>query len=448
MKRQLHLFVTGLMLAFSSFATAKEALIEIRTANPEEVNLLKVVDGSSQRFAKAEKRENGGLFFKFTPEATGFYTLRAKGIESKDLLVREGSHIILTIRDNQFRLVRKTDKENRVLEEWQDMTQAMAAMALPPFRNKVRYEEFFKTYDKFTANAEKVLKKTGKSEAGRLLKEYITFQKELYLLGYVFKPIRVGDPDVCKAYPEYYKKVIQPDKFPDATILKMPFGLDYLMRYVNVAAMLDQRNARDKDALFAYVRDPETKGVLVVNLSNGIKTFIEAEETYNKYKEILNERQEENFRRILDRLDRERIRTDFVDFSFPDVNGKKYSAADFKGKVILLDFWATWCNPCRAEIPYLKELKEYFKGKDIVFIGLSVDRPRDKEKWEKFLIDNAMPDYQLFAGEGGETIKHYNIQSIPRFMIIGKDGKLAAPNAPKPSDPVLKQLLEQELKLP
>ena len=112
----------------------------------------------------------------------------------------------------------------------------------------------------------------------------------------------------------------------------------------------------------------------------------------------------------------------------------------------MVDVWATWCGPCRKELPYLKSLEEEMEGKDVVFIGVSLDEKKDFEKWKKFIVDEQLPGVQLFAGGWSKIAKDYKITGIPRFMVFGKDGQVVEANAPRPSAPELKELLEAELK--
>lgn len=451
MRTLFHLFITGLffvLLPDNAIGKSEETIIKITSSGSANLNLMQTVDGQLINLSRASKDENGNISFELSPEASGFYAISGKDIAQKIIYVKNGDHISLTEREGKLLLSGKKSKENVVLETWQEMTEGIRKISIIPVQRRVRYEDFFSIYRKVDEQTDKFLNsiKTGNKESNNLLKSYITYEKGLFPLSYAFLPIRVGNPVVYDAYASEYAKLFSPDQFADATILKMPFGMDYLMRYTHIASSISKQSGEDRDVLLSFVKDPTVKGALLLSTCQGVKTYIEAEQLFEKYRDLLNEPQREAFLKILDRLDKQRIRTDFVDFSYPDVDGKRYSAADFKGKVILLDFWATWCQPCIAEIPHLKELKAYFKDKDIVFIGISVDRTRDKGKWQDFLKANELPGYQLFSEAGeGETIKHYQLNSIPRFMIIGKDGKLTAPNAPKPSNPILKQLLEEEL---
>jgi thiol-disulfide isomerase/thioredoxin len=112
-------------------------------------------------------------------------------------------------------------------------------------------------------------------------------------------------------------------------------------------------------------------------------------------------------------------------FSFKDVDGKKVSLSQFKGKVIILDFWATWCVPCKAEIPGFIELKKKYGAQGLEIIGLSVDDSLNTAK--KYATEMKM-NYPVLLAEGKEDIlKAYDpIPSIPVSIIIDRQGKIVA----------------------
>jgi thiol-disulfide isomerase/thioredoxin len=133
-------------------------------------------------------------------------------------------------------------------------------------------------------------------------------------------------------------------------------------------------------------------------------------------------------------------------FSYPDKEGKTVTMASLKGKVILVDVWATWCGPCKAEIPHLKKLEEEMNGKNVQIISLSTDAVTDKGKWLKMIQDEKLGGMQLFAGgPGNEFSQYYKVNTIPRFLVFDKQGKIVTVDSPRPSNPELKALLEKEL---
>ena len=131
-------------------------------------------------------------------------------------------------------------------------------------------------------------------------------------------------------------------------------------------------------------------------------------------------------------------------FSCPDINGKMVSLNDLKGKYVYIDVWATWCGPCRGELPHLKKLEEAYAGKNIEFVSLSCDR--DKSAWEKMVKGDEMKGIQLYMGPKDSFMEKYIINGIPRFILLDTEGRILKANAPRPSDPEIKDILSSLVK--
>lgn len=126
------------------------------------------------------------------------------------------------------------------------------------------------------------------------------------------------------------------------------------------------------------------------------------------------------------------------DFTFVDLDGNNVSLSDFKGKWVYIDIWATWCNPCMHEVPYLKSLEEEFAGQNIVFMSISVDKT--KEPWYKTVEEMQMKGVQIWAGQNDIIKNFYKVSGIPRFMIIDTEGNIYSSSANRPSDGAAKDL--------
>ena len=119
---------------------------------------------------------------------------------------------------------------------------------------------------------------------------------------------------------------------------------------------------------------------------------------------------------------------DEMKIAFTDLKGVEVDLEKMKDKVILVDFWATWCGPCVAEMPNVIAAYEANKEKGFEVVGISLDE--DKAAVEKFITDNKMPWPQYVDGKGGENelAQRFGIRRIPATFLVGKGGKIIASN--------------------
>lgn len=126
-------------------------------------------------------------------------------------------------------------------------------------------------------------------------------------------------------------------------------------------------------------------------------------------------------------------------FKYENFKGGSTSLNDLKGKYVYVDVWATWCGPCKAEIPALKKVESDYHNKNIEFVSISIDRKKDYETWKTMVTEKELGGIQLFADNdwNSEFVKNYKINGIPRFILIDPSGNIVSPDAPRPSDPKL-----------
>ncbi len=131
--------------------------------------------------------------------------------------------------------------------------------------------------------------------------------------------------------------------------------------------------------------------------------------------------------RMLSELDKPGI-GDSMEIKFTSLQGEEIDLAGMGGKVVLVDFWATWCGPCIAELPNVKKAYEAHHADGFEIIGISLDREGDKEKLENFIKEHEMPWPQAFDGGGWQAslAQKFGINSIPATYLIGKDGTVVA----------------------
>lgn len=129
---------------------------------------------------------------------------------------------------------------------------------------------------------------------------------------------------------------------------------------------------------------------------------------------------------------------DYVNYA-----GGTSSLKDYKGSYVYIDVWATWCGPCKYEIPFLEKVEKEYHDKNIKFVSLSIDTKKDEPKWREMIKEKNMGGIQLLADKDYESqfISDYYIYGIPRFILIDPQGNIVNYDAPRPSEEKLKDLL-------
>ena len=136
-----------------------------------------------------------------------------------------------------------------------------------------------------------------------------------------------------------------------------------------------------------------------------------------------------------------------MSFDYKNFNSGRSKLENFKGKYLFMDVWATWCETCIIEFPYIDNLKKVYANKNIEFVSVSVDK--DYAAWKEYALKKELKGFQLFDSNGrnSDFMKSLLIRGIPRFILIGPDGEIINADAPKPSSPQLVKTLDELLKL-
>lgn len=183
-----------------------------------------------------------------------------------------------------------------------------------------------------------------------------------------------------------------------------------------------------KATLYMQVFDNTEKGIELMNELK--REFPESKQSKNADLVLEHARKQEAAKKIRSTL---MEGAKFPDFDEKDVEGKPLSITAYKGKVVLVDFWATWCRPCVAELPNVLEAYEKHHANGFEIIGISLDN--DKAKLEKFTKDKKMTWQQYFDGQGwnNKLSTKYGVNSIPATYLLDVEGKILAKNLRGPA---------------
>ena len=131
--------------------------------------------------------------------------------------------------------------------------------------------------------------------------------------------------------------------------------------------------------------------------------------------------------------------------NYENHKGGTTSLNDLKGKYVYIDVWATWCGPCKREIPFLKEVEKQYHGKNIEFVSTSIDVAKDHSTWVEMVKNQQLGGIQLMADNNWKSkfVTDYGIEGIPRFILVDPNGNIVSADAPRPSDPKLVEMFNE-----
>lgn len=419
-----------------------------KRTKPDYVKLFSVNQGQMEEIASVKPTANGAFAFKFKAAYKGYYLVGFgtvnNGTQDKyKLYVKGNDQINLELTDTSYMLKGKNNKENLALEQWYKIAYKLERKTIYFNRGSRSFKEFFPMLEEAVAKSKPFDAgvKTGNSDFDQLLRQTTDYDLGYYTLTLLLYP-SASKPDE-NDYTPYIKNFNADHFLQNEVLLRFPYGINMLN---NLVAFKNKGLGYDFDKNLMSIPNDQLKGDYAL-------MYAALARSYNKYSQIV-----DHYGKYFTRDD-QKMRATAIEaknavyktgakafgFTYPDVNDKMVSLSDFKGKLVLVDVWATWCGPCVKEIPSLKKLEEEFHGKDVAFLSVSVDDQKDKEKWKKYVADAQLGGVQIHSGPGAEISRDYKINGIPRFMLFDKNGNIIDVDSARPSDPKLKAVLNEWL---
>lgn len=388
--------------------------VEIRGVLKPAINkvayLFQIEDGEPKLIKSASATSDGSFVLSFDPPYEGFYVIGGFTAMAGQfpLYLKKGDKAEVIIERSKMEFTGQQTEENVVLSSWSKLAQDQKA----DFQKNIH-----------TKNA----------KFNILMKKFTGFEMDFYALNAIKK-----NPAA-----EEGKMLVVKDKFKNDDVFLYPNGKALIGMYADYAAKLN-----NTESGIDFLTTDRQKGTYIFNkLSNQLKTYTQFEEMTNSYGKFF---QYPSLKAKVDGLGAKLYNATpgrkGSNFTFPDQNGKMVSLSDFKGKVVLVDVWATFCIPCRALFPALNKLEAELHNQEIVFISVAQDGPKGKPTWLKVIKDNKLGGVQLFAGGGNNVLANdYKIKAMPRYLIFDRQGNVVTTEAPLPNNQELKKMLLVEL---
>lgn len=402
---------------------------------------------------KAVKINKNGTFIDTIFNASGYYNF-SDGDERTAIYLENGFKLNITLDTKEFdetiKYTGSGGQENNYMAKKYLLEEKIGEQKEIFTLEEV---DFLKKYNKFYEKLNKELSALANDKFTTLEKVNIKYEKAM----------KLGDYENAHRYFAKNRDFKVSDTFPDITESEIFDDEDKFKTFTayqrltskSFFAKANKKSKKDsisfQEAAITDIKSIKSqliKNHILSGLSSRIR--LENKKYEDLYNAIMKLSTDEEFKteitkkfKTLSKLVEGSISPKFNNYE--NNNGGTSSLDDFKGKYVYIDVWATWCAPCKAEIPSLKKIEEQYKNKDIVFVSISIDKQKAHDAWKKMIVDLEMGGVQLFADKDWKSsfILDYGIRGIPRFILIDKDGKIISSSAPRPSNPALVALFDK-----
>ncbi len=443
------------LMACTKEKTVKYALFSGKIENVEakEITLVKF----DKSFSKKITLEPSGIFMDTIKNNPGLYSFTI-GKNKTNLYLNNGDVLNITANAKDFKGTLKVSGKgvettnyllykNKKTRELTGGDKSFYALEEVDFKNKSRninvilnnvldtikgIDSAFKTLERRNLNYTYLLR----------LSRYVTGKHAYWAKKTDYKPSEgfldeLKDLDINNEndfiQSTSYKQLVVAHYLEKIKELSKKDSINFLLAKLKVHATISNETIKN-ELIFSGA---EYGMIKTVNFEDYYKIFINAstnKENNAKITELYNK---------LSSINRGQPSPKFVNYE--NNAGGTLSLDDLKGKYTYIDIWATWCGPCIREIPDLKRVEKAYHGKNIQFLSISIDEPKDYDKWKEMIVAKELGGIHVIADSAANSqfAKEYFITSIPRFILIDPEGKIVAKEAPRPSSPELITLFNE-----
>ena len=429
----------------------------------KEIHLCKVEHGSTTKVATTLAGENGDFGFAYAIDKPSLFVVNIvwesvqikvkKDHDLKRFYLEKGTALEIELDEASYKLLKTNSKKNEILSEWNTMVDTVFTYSHGFIYNHSSYVDFFPLLPGFVEKAKtfKSQVNTDDRDFDELLQLMVDTDMKSAALRMIYTPRTVHPKK--EDYPEFYEEMLETGAPKSERLLELANGFNFGRSYSMYKAMNTKfdnsiPNAR-REVQFEAFQNDLLKGYFALDV---MKEFQSYDQAYIDFKKIVTPYLKTEYLKNKMEAFEITIRKftegqPSFDFGGKDVNGKASKLSDYKGNLVYVDVWATWCGPCKAEIPALKKLEKKYHGKPITFLSISLDKQKDLEKWKTFVKEKELKGVQLIADDAfnSPVAKAYGINGIPRFMLFDKEGNIISTDAPRPSDKKVEVLLNKHL---
>lgn len=454
MKKLFWLLIAALAIVACKKEASDYTVLSGKVENAKGLKEIRVM-GSYDFSQVLEVNEDGTFADTLQPIKTGFYNLQI-GRASLPMYFEQGDNLKVAV-DLSNREAPLSFSEGKMVGV-NDYLAKKSSAAQKKIRELGGFQGLFGMEEKaFIETLDKIKKEDIEALEAmpNMPKEFVALQKKTIDYNYL---------QSISLYPEYHAYVAKKEGYEASEIITKPLaGLTYdknddydqigPYKQLVMSHFMNKyyEEEADKDAIVNELKATGIEALpkdfarnLVQGLSLGEKNL--QAETDRIKSLTTNEEVIEKLNAFLKTADNLRQGKPSPSFAYKNIKGKEVKLSDLKGKLVYIDVWATWCGPCKGEIPFLQKLEKDYHRKAIHFVSMSVDD--DKGAWEKMVKEKNLGGIQIHADDAWKSsfVQAYEIKGIPRFILLDKEGDIISADAPRPSTDKIRTMIEEWLK--
>ena len=449
-------FTSLFLLACISFMVAscsKEAAISGTTDKNQELSLYSFRKGevSLLHTMKVDSITKGFQQQVQLPYE-GLYLLGRNEQALYPIYLKSGEAVELQLKNNRLSLSGKSGKENQALFQWEGSVEDVKMHAFLynylPGEYSVEYTAFFKELETAATVRDKLLKdlEDKNNEFYSLLKYKMKTDLDFYALSFL-KNAKYQIPDSVEL-PDYYQNLDLEKNLLNLKILELPNAgmmLEACVWYQNQDK--GQSIASSLSSAMESLKEKELQQEYLLSQASHVKFYDELQSLLDEVGDgFFDDDYKSRLNKIKEKLSWSAPGLQAPDFKAMKLDSTWVSLSDFKGKVVVVDVWATWCEPCKRMMPLFHQLEQELKDENVAFINVCVGTWAEVDLWKTMAKGFQIEENTSFVnGWKSDFVKDYHISGVPRYMIFDEEGRIVSVKAPNPLKPELKELIIKTL---
>ncbi len=368
------------------------------------------------------------------------------------IYLKGGECLNLELRNNALSLAGgKASEENRLLFGWENAVNELKTGSYLhkylPGGHALAHDELFEELQDGLAYRDSLLKELDgkKGEFYAFLADKANAELDFYAMNYLrTEAFNIPDSSALK---NYYGTFEPGAVFRNPSVLDVPYSGRMLEAYV---WYMNRDKKLEKGEVRYFTESLGDKSLQQEYLLSAIKGM----KFYDEYRNMVDQIGEGFFdseyvskvAKAEERLLWSKPGVAAFDFKAVAPDSSWMNLSDYKGKVVVVDVWATWCEPCRRMMPLFHELQKEMANENVVFLSVCVGTWIEQELWLKMNKEFHLAENTFFVtGWESDFVKNYRISGVPRYMIFDEEGAIVTVNAPNPTTPKLKERILQVL---